>query len=48
MKITVEASAKEIAEFLYAGSRPADRHVVDRDKFVHDLQKAFAGMLFNR
>ena len=45
MKITVEASAKEIAEFLYAGVRPADRHVVDRDKFVHDLQKAFAGIL---
>ncbi len=49
MKITIEASAKEIAEFLYAGARPADSHVVvDRDKFVHDLQKAFAGDLFKR
>ena len=45
MKITIEASAKEIAEFLYAATRPADSHVVDRDKFVHELQKAFAGML---
>ena len=48
MKITVEASAKEMAEFLYAGVRPVDRHVVDRDKFVHDLQKAFAGDLLKR
>ena len=48
MKITIEASAKEMAEFLYAGTRPADSHVVDRDKLAQDLQKAFAGMLFNR
>lgn len=45
MKITIEASAKEIAEFLYAGARPADSHVVVRDKLAQDLQKAFAGML---
>ena len=48
MKITIEASAKEIAEFLYAGARPADRHVVDRDNFVTDLKNAFAGDLFKR
>lgn len=48
MKITIEASAKEIAEFLYAATRSADSHVVVRDKLAQDLQKAFAGMLFNR
>jgi len=47
MKITIESSAKEMAEFLHAiaESRPEDNHVVDIEKFTQDLQKAFSSTL---
>ena len=49
MKIIIEASAKEMTEFLRtaAENRP-EVHEVDKEKLVQDLHKAFAGDLFKR
>ena len=47
MKIIIETSAKEMAEFLHviAEIRPEEDHVVDIEKFTQDLQKAFSSTL---